>query len=99
VSRPPDPGLTIEVRPPELVEAAAGAQSTAESAAQIRAQLARRCYAAAFGAAAPAFARFVVSWEDELDRLGGEARALGAAVDSAAADYNRVDQRALGSGS
>lgn len=99
MSRLPEHGLTVEVRPPELVEAAAGAQSTARSTAQIRAQLAGRCYAAGFGTAAPAFARFVVSWEDELDRLGGEARALATAVDAAAADYNRVDQRALGAGS
>jgi uncharacterized protein YukE len=91
--------VTVEVRPPALVEAAAGVRSAAASAGRLRAELARRRGRdLAFGAAAHSFAGFVVAWEDELDRLGRVAGEIAMAVESAAADYLLTDARAAGAG-
>lgn len=98
--RPPVPYDTsgeVWVRPPALLEAAAGARATARfvshSAVELGGTLAS---SRSFGAAERAYVAWAQAWRGELELLLRQAGELGAAVEAAAADYLRTDAVAVG---
>jgi hypothetical protein len=100
--RPPYPhdgSGEVLVRPPALVEAAAGVRAAARVVEDCAAAL-RRSVAGCvvFGDAEAAYAAWAASWADELGLLARETAQLSSCVETAALDYLRTDVRAAGAG-
>ncbi len=80
------------VRPPALVEAAAGVRAAVRVVDESVASLAGSLDAVGlFGAAQGSFAGMGRAWLDELGLLARQVAELSVSVESAAADYLRTD--------
>ena len=80
------------VRPPALVEAAAGVRAAVRAVDESAASLARSLGAVGvFGAAQGSFAGMGRGWLDELGLIARQVGELSVSVESAAADYLRTD--------
>jgi len=94
---PYDPAVEVWVRPPALVEAAAGVQAAArfvaESAAGLSCSLAA---SAAFGAAQESYVAWARAWSDQLDLLVRQTSGLSGAIEATVVDYLRTDAVAAG---
>jgi len=85
------------VRPPALVEAAAGVRAAARVVEQAAAALtSSRAGCLAFGAAHAGYGAWAGAWADELALLVHEAAHLSTCVEAAALDYLRTDAAAAG---
>ena len=98
--RPPfpyDASGAVWVRPPALVEAAAGVRATARFVARCAAEIATSAPCSpAFGDAQHAYAEWAHAWRDQLDLLVRRTTELSSAVEATAADYLRTDAVAAG---
>lgn len=80
------------MRPPALVEAAAGVRAAVRAVDESVESLARSLGAVdVFGAAQGSFAAMGRGWLDELGLLARQVGELSVSVESAAADYLRTD--------
>jgi uncharacterized protein YukE len=87
------------VRPPALVEAAAGVRAAARVVEECAAAVQHSVGGCAvFGDAQSAYASWVAAWAAELGQLARETAWLSACVEAAATDYLRTDARAAGAG-
>jgi uncharacterized protein YukE len=87
----------VRVRPPALVEAAAGVRAAARVVEDTAAALtSSRAGCLAFGAAQAGYAGWAGAWAEELALLVREAAHLATCVEAAALDYLRTDAAAAG---
>ena len=87
------------VRPPALVEAAAGVRAAARVVEECAAVVERSIAGCVvFGDAQAAYASWSAAWAGELGLLARETARLSSCVEAAAADYVRTDSLAAGRG-
>jgi hypothetical protein len=100
--RPPpgdDGSGRVLVRPPALIEAAAGVRAAARVVEQCATALAHTVGGCVvFGDAQEAYRTWAAAWAGELTLLARETALLSTRVEATAADYLRTDARAMGPG-
>jgi hypothetical protein len=100
--RPPNPydaSGEVCVRPPALVEAAAGVRAAARVVEECATAVRRSVSGCVvFGDAHAAYASWAAAWAGELALLAAETARLSSSVEAAAADYVRTDALAAGPG-
>jgi hypothetical protein len=100
--RPPSPydsSGAVWVRPPALVEAAAGVRAAARVVEECSTSLSRSLGGClAFGDAQVAYRSWAGAWAGELALLARETAQLSDCVEATAVDYLRTDARAAGAG-
>ena len=100
--RPPSPYDTsgaVWVRPPALVEAAAGVRASARVVEECATAVSRSLAGCvAFGGAQAAYGSWAGAWAAELALLARETARLSDCVEATAVDYVRTDAAAAGAG-